>query len=169
MKDIFQTIQDAFPFLRNHPIAMARILLVFLILAIFYSAKSWRHKTFRPVCYRLHSKIFKTSRWLYVYQDSQLVNDWKYYTSEVTGKGNAGDDVIWTLVKWPSLKPIDSFRIAGGVGMVSGIHESRTKLKARWQITHDPDRPSIGMVPARGIMGKLRRFLALVLGMLETM
>jgi len=162
MKEIFQTLQDAFPVLKNHPVAMARILLVLLILGACYGAKGLRKKLFGTLCSKLYNKIFVTSRWLYVYQDSQLVNDWKYYTSEVTGTGNTGDDVVWTLVRWPSLNPTDSFRVSGGVGMVDAIHESQAKLQGRWHIIHDPDRQPIGPVPARGLKSKLRRVCAKV-------
>ena len=89
-------------------------------------------------------------------------------TSEATGKGNTGDDVIWTLVRWPSLRPIDSFKIAGGVGMIAGIHESQAKLEGRWRISHDPDRPGIGPVPARGFRSKFLRAAVKALQFLES-
>lgn len=157
MKDLFQALQDAFPVLKNHPVAMARLLLILLLLVAGYSAKGLRKRVCRPLLSKLYQKIFATSRWLYVYQDSQVVNDWKYYTSEVTGKGDVGDDMIWTLVSWPDLKPKDSFTLTGVVGMVNAIHESRAKLLGRWNIVHDPDHQSIGPVPARGLRSKLRR------------
>jgi hypothetical protein len=85
---------------------------------------------------------------------------------EAQGKGNTGDDVIGTLVRWPSLRPIDSFKMAGGVGMIAGIHESQAKLEGRWQIIHDRDRPSIGPAPARGPRSKFRRASAKALQLL---
>lgn len=163
MKEFFQALQDAFPVLKNHPVATARVFVIVLLLTAVYSAKDLRKRICKPLLSKLYDKIFATSRWLYVYQDSQLINDWKYYTSETTGKGNLGDDVIWTLVRWPSLKPTDSFRVIGGVGMIAGIHESQAKLEGRWQIIHDPDRPAIGIVPARGLGSKLRRAGAVAL------
>jgi hypothetical protein len=166
MKELFQTLQDAFPVLKNHPVAMARILLVLLIIVAGYRAEGMRKRIFGPLCSKLYDKIFVTSRWLYVYQGSALVNDWKYYTSEVTGRGHTGDDVIWTLVRWPTLKPTDSFKVLGGVGMVDSVHESRAKLAARWQIVHDPDRQPIGPIPARGLRSIVRRASAKLLQIL---
>jgi hypothetical protein len=163
MKELFQTLQDAFPVLRSHPLLMARLFLLALLLVGLYSAKGARKKICGPLFSKLCARIFVTSRWLYVYQDSNMVNDWKYYTSEVTGKGEVGDDVIWTLVRWPSLKPKDSFRVSGAVGMVNGIHESQAKLQARWKIAHDPDSFSVGPVPARGLISRLRRASAKML------
>jgi hypothetical protein len=90
-----------------------------------------------------------------------MVNDWKYYTSE--GKGNVGDDMVWTLVSWPDLKPKDSFTLVGVVGMVNAVHESQAKLHGRWHIVHDPDRHPIGVVPARGFKSKLLRVSAKLL------
>ena len=139
MKEFFQTLQDAFPILQNHPVIMARLVLFLMFLVGFYSAKGLRKKVCQRLCSELCDQIFATSRWLFVYQKSREVDHWKYYTSETTGKGHAGDDIIWTLVRWPSLKPEDSFRISGAVGMVDGIHESEAKLQARWKIAHDPD------------------------------
>jgi len=92
-----------------------------------------------------------------------LVNDWKYYTSETTGKGEMGDDVIWTLVTWPSLKPEDTFTVPRAVGMIDGITESQAILKGRWNIVHDPDSLGVGFVPARGAVSKLRRAAAKIL------
>src|SRR5260370_20908675 len=112
MKEFFQALQDAFPVLRNHPALMARLFLLALLLVGLYSARGLRKKICEPLWLKLCAQISVTSRWLYVYQDSQFVNDWKYYTSEVTGKGHVGDDIIWTLVRWPSLKPEDSFKVA---------------------------------------------------------
>ena len=160
MKDFLQTLQDAVPVLKNHPVGMARLLLALLVLGGVYSAKTFRKSICEPLSSKLCLKIFVTSRWLYVHRNSPLVNDWKYYTSESTGKGNTGDDMVWTLVSWPTLKPKDSFTLVGVVGMVSAIHDSQAKLLGRWNIVHDPDAQPIGPVPARGLMSKIRRMAA---------
>jgi hypothetical protein len=118
MKDFFQALQDAFPVLKNHPVGTARVLLVLLLLVAAYTAKGLRKRVCRPLLSKLCDKIFATSRWLYIYQESQIVDHWKYYTSEVIGKGDVGDDMVWTLVSWPDLKPKDSFRLSG-VAMTS--------------------------------------------------
>jgi hypothetical protein len=149
MKEIFQTLQDAFPVLKNHPVAIARIMLALLILGLVYGAKRVRQRICKPPLSNLCEKIFVTNRWLYVYRNSNSMNDWKYYTSEATGNGNTGDDMVWTLVTWPDLKPKDSFRLAGVVGMVEAIHESQAKLFGRWQIVHDPE----SLRPARFQLG----------------
>ena len=166
MKDFFQTLQDAFPVLKNHPVGVARLLLVLLLLLAAYSAKGLRKRICQPLLSKLCERIFATSRWLYVYQDSQTVNDWKYYTSEATGKGTTGDDMVWTLVSWPNLKPKDSFTLSGVVGMVDAVDQSQAKLLGRWNIVHDPDRHPIGPVPARGLRSNLRRACARVLQIL---
>ena len=157
MKEFFQTLNDAFPVLKNHPVGIARLLLVLLVLVAVYSAKKLRKRICPPLLSKLCRKIFVPSRWLYVYQDSQTVNEWKYYASEATGNGDTGDDMVWTLVSWPSLRPKDSFTLSGVVGMVDAIQESQAKLLGRWNIVHDPDRQPIGPVPARGLRSKLRR------------
>jgi len=154
MKEFFQALQDAFPVLKNHPVATARVLLVLLILMAVYAAKGWRKRVCESLMSKLHERIFTTNRWLYVYQDSQMVDEWKYYTSE--GGGNVGDDMVWTLVSWPDLRPKDSFTLVGVIGMIDAVRESRAKLLGRWKIVHDPDRHPIGMVPARGLGSKLR-------------
>jgi hypothetical protein len=166
MKEFLQWLQDVFPLLRNHPRVMLSVPIFLSLMVALYRAKGMRKRICAPLCSRLCDRIFATSRWLYVYQDSQIVDDWKYYTSEVTGKGRVGDDIIWTLVSWPSLKPKDSFRVPGAVGMVNGIHDSQAKLKGRWNITHNPDSRSIGFVHARGMRSKLRRASANVLKIL---
>jgi hypothetical protein len=157
MKDFFETLKDAFPVLKNHPVGMARLLLVLLALFAVYSARGLRKRLCQPLLSKLCDKIFVTSRWLYVYQDTQIVDDWKYYTSETTGNGRTGDNIVWTLVSWPSLKPKDSFTLPGLVGMVRAVHESQAKLLGRWSIVHDPDRQPIGLAPARGLRSMLRR------------
>jgi len=157
MKDFFETLKNAFPVLKNHPVGMARLVLVLLALLAVYSARSLRKRICQPLLSKLCDRISVTSRWLYVYQDSRTVNDWKYYTSEATGNGRTGDDIVWTLVSWPSLRAKDSFTLSGVDGMVNAIHESQTKLLGRWRIVHDPDRRPIGLVPARGFRSKLRR------------
>lgn len=161
MKEFWQTLQDAFPVLKTHPVLMARIFLAVLAVGAIYAAKGWRKKVFGSLHSRVYRKVIDGQRWLYVYQPSMLINDWKYYTSETTG--GTGDDIIWTLVHWPSFKPIDSFRIAGAVGMLSAIHEAQAKLEGRWQIIHDPDQPLIGAIHAHGLRNKLRRACASVL------
>src|SRR5258708_3246280 len=100
MKEFLQALQDAFPVLKNHPVALAGILLGLVAISAIYAAKGWRKKFFGLLCSKLYNKIALRQRWVYVYHSSALVNDWKYYTSEVTGQGNTGDDVIWTLVRW---------------------------------------------------------------------
>jgi hypothetical protein len=162
MKEFFQTLQDAFPLLKTHPVLMARLLLAACVFAAIWAARGWRKKLFGPLGTKLYSRIAVTNRWLYVYQDGDSINGWKYYTSEATGKADTGDDIIWTLVRWPSLRPIDSFRMSGAVGMPNALHESTVKLGARWKIVHNPDTP-VGPVPARGLRSKLRRVCARVL------
>ena len=162
MKDFFQTLQDAFPVLKTHPVLMARLFLAALIIVGIWAAKGWRKKLFGPLCSKLYDRISITNRWLFVYQDGNMTNGWKYYTSESTGNADTGDDIIWTLVRWPSLKPIDSFKMAGVVGMGNALHESIVKLEGRWKIVHNPDMP-IGPVPARGMKSKMRRVCARVL------
>ena|SRR5258708_6699245 len=166
MKDFFQTLQDAFPVLKNHPVGMARLLLVLLVLVAAYTAKGLRKRICQPLLSKLCEKSFVTRRWLYVYRDSQNVDHWKYYTSEATGNANTGDDMVWTLVGWPNLKPKDSFTLSGVIGMVDAIHESQAKLLGRWNIVHDPDCQPIGAVPARGLRSKLRRASARLLQIL---
>lgn len=160
MKDFVQMLQDAFPILRSHPVLMARLGLLLLLLGVVYSAKQTRKKICHSWSSKLFDQIFATSRWLYVYQDSQMTNDWKYYTSETTGKGKEGDDVIWTLVHWPSLRPKDSFTVSGAVGMLDGVHTSQAILQARWKISHNLDGYPVGPVPARGLLSTLRRAAA---------
>ena len=166
MKEFLQSLQDAFPVLRRHPQITAWVIISLVVLAALYRARDLRKRICVPLTLKLFVQISVTSRWLYVCQDSMTVNDWKYYTSEVTGKGNVGDDIIWTLVSWPNLRAKDSFRVHGAVGMVNGIDESQAKLKARWNITHDPDSSGIGPVPARGIKSGLRRVAAKVLSVI---
>ncbi len=162
MKDFFQTLQDAFPVLKSHPLLMARLLLAAIIIGALWAAKPLRRKLFWPLCTKMYDRVAVTSRWLYVYRNSFLTSNWKYYTSEVTGKGNTGDDIIWTLVRWPSLKPIDSLKLVGVVGMDHALHESTVKLEGRWKIVHDPY-TSVGAVPARGLVSRLRRVCARIL------
>jgi hypothetical protein len=156
MKEFLQTLQDAFPALKNHPVAMARLLVLLIAVGWFWAAKKTRKKMFGSLSSTLYVKNAGAYRWLYVYQGTNAVHEWKYYTSETTG-GQAGDDIIWSLVKWPSLKPIDSFRIHGAVGMLTAVDESGTKLLARWQIKHNFDRHPFAMLPARGLKSKLQR------------
>ena len=162
MKDFFQTLQDAFPVLKTHPVLMARLLLAAIIIGAIWVAKPLRRKLFWPLCTKLYERIAVTNRYLFVFHNGDLTNNWKYYTSEVTGNGDTGDDIIWTLVRWPSLKPIDSFKLAGVVGMDHALHESTVKLEGRWKIVHNPY-TSVGPIPARGLISKLRRVCARVL------
>ena len=162
MKDFFQTLQDAFPTLKTHPVLMARLFLAAIVLTGFWAAKGLRRKIFWPLCTKMYDRVAVTSRYLFVFHNGDLTNNWKYYTSEVTGKGDTGDDIIWTLVRWPSLKPIDSFRLVGVVGMDHALHESTVKLEGRWKIVHNPY-TSVGPVPARGLVSNLRRVCARVL------
>jgi hypothetical protein len=157
MKDFFETLKDAFPVLKDHPVGVARVVVVLLLLVAVYGAKGLRRRVCQALLSKLCYKIARTSRLLYVYQDSQVVGDWRYYTSETTGTGRTGDDIVWTLVSWPTLRPEDCFTLPGVVGMVSAIHESQARLLGRWKIVHDPDRLPVGLVPARGLRSKLRR------------
>lgn len=138
---------------------MARLLLAAIIIGAIWTAKGWRKKLFGPLCSKVYGKIAVSNRWLFVFHNGDLTNDWKYYTSETTGKGDTGDDIIWSLVRWPSLKPTDSFKLVGVVGMDHALHESTVKLAGRWKIIHDPY-ASVGPVPARGLRSKLRRVCA---------
>jgi hypothetical protein len=166
MNDFFQMLKEAFPSLKSHPrLILAAFIFLVAVIAL-YGAKGLRSKVCKPLSSKLYEKIFLTQRWLFVFKPSQTVNEWKYYTSEVTGKGNIGDDIIWTLVRWPSLKPVDRFVMAGAVGMESALQESQVKLEARWHIAHNPDYLGVGFVPARGIRSKLRRAAARVLHVL---
>jgi hypothetical protein len=162
MKDILQMLKDAIPLLRDHPVFALRVFLCLVLLGVLYRAREIRKRLCQPLLSKLSRQIQLTNRWLYVYQDSQT-DAWKYYTSEVTGIGDVGDDVIWTQVSWPSLRPVDSFKVQGAVGMLNGVHESQAKLLARWHIVHDPDRFGVGPVPARGLKSRLRRIFAKLL------
>jgi hypothetical protein len=165
MTEFFQALKDAFPPLAHHPVLMARLLVMLLVLAFVYSQKELRKRVCNPLASKLFAQIFATSRWLYVYQNSQTVNDWQYYTSETTG-GKQGDDIIWTLVRWPSMRYKDSFRISGAVGMLEAIDKSQAILEGRWHIVHDPDSQPIGTLPARGLVSRLRCALAKTLHIL---
>src|SRR5262249_21765929 len=138
MKDFFQTLKEAFPVLQNHPLAMARIAFIVLIFLGLYSARGPRQRICRSLISRLSNRTGTRNRWLYVSRVSVVLDNWKYYTSESTG-GRTGDDIIWTLVTWPGLKPRDSFRLPGVVGMVQAFEESQAKLQGRWSIVHDID------------------------------
>ncbi|HKC01385.1 MAG TPA: hypothetical protein VKD23_21555 [Terriglobales bacterium] len=164
MKDFFQLLQDWFPILKSHPHVVLAVSVSVAALVALYKAKDLRTKVCKPLHSKLCDKIFVTQRWLFMSKPSQMVDDWKYYTSE--SKGKVGDDIIWTLVRWPSLKPIDRFVIHGAVGMESALLESQVKLEARWHIEHNPDGLGLGPVPARGIRSKLRRAAAKVLHVL---
>jgi len=163
MKEIFQALQDAFPILHSHPLLMARLFVAFLLLSVAYRAKETRKKICKPLCSKLADRILRSSRGLYVYRTTRLPDNWRYYTVEFTGKGIAGDDVIWTLVKWPSLSRQDSFRMQGAIGTVNGPADSEAKLQARWKIEHVPDANLIGQLPANGLMSVLQRVAMRVL------
>lgn len=157
MKEALQMLLDAFPGLRHHPRLILVGFVILSVLAALYRARDLRSRICRPLLTKLSDRISVTSCSLFVHQGSRKEEDWKYYTSEITGKGRPGDDVVWTLVRWPSLKPEDFFTVAGGFKAVNGPHDSQAKLLARWSIVHDLDSPGIGRVPARGIRSKLRR------------
>jgi hypothetical protein len=157
MKDFLQLLQDSFPWLKSHPHLVLAVSVSVAALLALYKARDLRSRIFKPLHSELCNKNFARQRWLFVSKRSRTVNDWKYYTSEVTGKGNIGDDIIWTLVSWPSLKPLDHFVMHGAVGMERALHESQVKLEVRWQIDHNPDGLGVGFVPARGIRSKVRR------------
>ncbi len=159
MKEFLQTLQDAFPILKNHPLAMARILVAMIVLMPLYKAKGARQRICKPLLSKVCDKMHATTRWLFVYHTPNFIDGSKYYTSQSTGKGHLGDDVIWTLVSWPDLKPKDSFRLVGVVGTVGAIHESQAKLQGRWQIVHDPEH-IVGPVPALGLRSIFRRLFA---------
>jgi hypothetical protein len=167
MKEFLQMLKDAFPFVATHPVLFARFALLALLLVGLYRAKELRKRICEPVRAKLWNRIIFTNRWLFVYRDPLSLDDWKYYTSESTGKGAAGDDVVWTLVHWPSLRPQDTFTVPGAVGLLDGVHQSEARLRARWKIEHHPDR-FIGSVPARGLMSKLRRASAKALEILAS-
>jgi hypothetical protein len=156
MREFVQTLQDAFPLLKNHPILMARLTLLLIVIVPLFWVKGWRKKACQNLHMKVCSRIFATNRWLRVYQEGNDMGEWKYYTSEVDGWGREGDDMIWTLVRWPSLRPIDTFRVHAAVGMLNGVYDSEVLLQARWGIVHNPDN-FIGGVPARGVRSWLRR------------
>lgn len=156
MKDFIQMLEDAFPVLKSHPRIVLVIFVLLILLFAAYRAKALRARICRPLLSKLCHREFVTTRWLYVYRDSNDVDTWRYYASETTG-GKYGDDIIWTLVRWPSLKPMDSFRIHGAVGSDAALRDSCAKLLGRWNIVHDPDLRTVGPVPALGIKSKLRR------------
>ncbi|HXA76352.1 MAG TPA: hypothetical protein VNV41_04405 [Candidatus Acidoferrales bacterium] len=162
MNDFFNFLKEAFPPLKNHPVGVARIAVFIILLSLLYAAKDLRKRICLPLHSKLSKKIVATYRWLRVYQEGDDVTKWKYYTSEVVGWGRDGDDIIWTLVRWPSLRPKDTFRVHGAVGKLSGVEESRTTLYQRWEIVHDPNNV-FGPVPARGLRSLLRRAAAKVL------
>jgi hypothetical protein len=167
MSDFFEFLKEAFPFLKNHPAVVAKIAVVVILLGLIYAAKDLRKRICLPPHSKLSVKIVATDRWLRVYQKGNDMAQWKYYTSEVVGWGRDGDDMIWTLVRWPSLRPIDSFRVHGAVGKLSGVEDSRSTLYHRWEIVHDPYNV-FGPVPARGLRSLLRRAAVKVLWALAT-
>ncbi len=168
MTDLVQTLKDAFPFLRNHSALIARLALLMAAVVAVYSARDLRKRICNPLASKLFHQIFVTSRWLYVHQNSRTVNDWQYYTSEVVGKGHFGDDIVWTLVHWPSMRRKDSFTISEAIGTLDAIDRSRLILGGRWHIVHNPDSQPIGMLPARGLISKLRRVAAKTLYFIGT-
>jgi hypothetical protein len=164
MKDFLQLLQDWFPVFKSHPHAVLAVSVSVAAMVALYKAKDLRTRVCTPLYSKLCNKIFETQRWLFMSKTSQVINEWKYYTSE--SKGKVGDDIIWTLVSWPDLKPIDHFVMHGATGMESALQESQVKLEARWQIDHNPDGLGIGPVPALGIRSSLRRATARVLHVL---
>jgi hypothetical protein len=162
MNDFLQTLKDAFPLLKNHPVFVARIALVVLVLSALYVAKGLRKRVCLPLHARLSKKILATTRWLRVYQADIDIASWKYYTFEIDGWDEDGDDMIWTLVQWPSLRPKESLRMHGAVGNVNALRDSQDKLYKRWGIVHEPN-IFIGPVPAWGLRSLLRRAAAKVL------
>lgn len=163
MKDFLDMLQEAFPALKSHPRLMLATFLIAVLIVALYSAKERRSQFCERLYSAIYAKVFTTQRWLYVFQGSNIVNEWKYYTSEVIGRGRVGDDVVWTLVTWPQLKPLDSFRVTGAVGMVDGIYKSQSILQGRWGIAHNPDVPGVGPIPARGIRSWIHRTVARLL------
>jgi hypothetical protein len=162
MRDFFEALKETFPRLAHHPRLMgAGLLSLFIFIAIFKTKKHWSTVFLswaNELC--IHDSV--KGRWVFIDRKcSGLSNDWKYYTSHTTGFGETGDDLIWTLVSWPSLKPLkpimrNSFRMQGAIGMASTNSESRAKLMGRWGINHDPY-STIGFIPAPGVVGGLRR------------
>lgn len=168
MTDFVQTLKDAFPLLGSHSALVARLALLIAAVGFVYSQKKLRARICNPLASKLFQQIFVTNRWLYVHQNSQIVNDWQYYTSEVVGKGHFGDAIVWTLVHWPSMRRKDSFTISEAIGTVEAIDRSQLILSGRWHIVHNPDSQPIGMLPARGLVSKLRRVAARTLHIIGT-
>jgi hypothetical protein len=79
---------------------------------------------------------------------------------------NTGPDIAWFAVSRDTLRLQNWAR--GAVGMLEAIDKSKSILDARWHIVHDPDKPSIGPIPARGLVSKLRSVAARVLHILGT-
>jgi hypothetical protein len=162
MKDLIDNLKEVWPIVGRHPQFTAAVSLSLCALVWLYRSR----KTWAGICHSwstyLYDKASVTSRWVFIYRSSQVTNEWKYYTSETTGLGEIGDDIIWTLVSWPKLKPLKSFRIYGAVGMESALQESQTKLNGRWGIVHDPY-STIGPVPATGLVSMFRRTAARLL------
>jgi hypothetical protein len=159
MKDLLDNLKEVWPIIGRHPRFTAALsLCLFALFWLYRSRKTWA-QICRSWSTDLYDKASVKSRWVFVDRSPQITNEWKYYTSETTGLGEVGDDIIWTLVSWPRLKPLKSFRIHGAVGMERALQESQTKLDGRWGIVHDPY-SSIGPVPASGLASMLRRTAA---------
>jgi hypothetical protein len=161
MKDAFDLLKEIFPWAANHQrAALTGVLIVAIFIALY------RAKGRKAFCLGLGrqwtERNTERSRFLYVCKPSNLVNDWRYYTSESAGRALPGDDIIWTLVRWPSMKSEDSVTIHGAVANPDSFAMSTQTLEARWRIVHDVDNV-VGILPAVGLMSKLRKAAARVL------
>ena len=72
MKDFFQTLQDAFPVLKTHPVLMARLFLAALIIGANMGCKGLAEETLRAAVFEAVRRIAITNRWLFVYQDGNI-------------------------------------------------------------------------------------------------
>jgi hypothetical protein len=161
MKDAFDLLKEMVPWASNHPRYTLAVVLIAAVMVLLYRAEG--RKVFcRRLFQRLTVQNLDRSRFLYVCKHPDLDFDWRYYTSENTGRGLPGDDIIWTLVRWPSMKPEDSMTIHGAVADPDSFVTSTEKLEARWGIIHDVDNV-VGLLPAVGLMSKLRDVAARVL------
>jgi len=156
MKDIMDVILKAFPALAPHEVAVARVTLVLLVLGGFYVLAKPRRWIFTSIAKYLNERIDVTNRALFVSRGlSGRTSGWKHYTFETEGR--PGDDIVWTLVKWPSCRPTsDSFIVRGGYGELNAFYTSKNLLYARWQVVFEPTE-CVGLLPARGLFSVLRR------------
>jgi hypothetical protein len=163
MNEFVNFLREAFPPLKDHPVLVARIAVVLIALGVVYAAKSLRKR----ICLSLHSRLTErikcTTRLLCVFVNPDDITDRTFYTSEVLGTGKDGDDMVWTLVHWPSLRPTrDFFRVHAALGSLSAWEETKGILNRRWKIVHSPD-SFIGPLPAHGLRSLIRRATAKVL------